>query len=130
VSAALLMLFLATGSCSSGAATGPRCAVPVKIATPKWARELPLPPGSYAYQSVPRTAGYVRANFVLTVTAKAFDEFVLRTWPARGLRLQDQTTGEGESAGRFLRGHASGNFKAIDVDCRPGQTVLFLFYKP
>jgi len=46
------------------------------------------------------------------------------------LRVQDQTTGDGESAGRFLSGRGSGNFKAIDVDCRPGQTMLFLFYKP
>jgi hypothetical protein len=110
----------------------PKCDFPPEVPFPDWVPEgLPLPPGTYAYDNLPRQLGYYRGLFVLPgMLTEKFARYALRKWPAAGFQLGRGDQEPGEVEGAFLRPPASGAFKAQDVFCRELHSLLLLLWTP
>jgi hypothetical protein len=74
--------------------------------------------------------GYHRAKFVLPVRTPRFARMVLRKWPKHGWTLGRGDSEPGEVEDSFLKSPAAGAFKANDVNCSGGKTILYLVLNP
>ena len=110
----------------------PKCKFPKEVSFPDWVpADLPLPPGTYAYEHLKPIAGYQRAFFVLRNTDTIeFTKLVLREWPKAGYTLGRGDAEPGEVEDDFHKPPAVGAFKANDVYCRPGFAVMYLIWAP
>jgi hypothetical protein len=91
-------------------------------------KDLPFPPGTYAYRNFPKLSGYERALFVVRVGTTQIAKLVLKQWPKAGYVLGRGDSEPGEVEDSFTKAPASGAFKANDVFCTPGYTVMYLVY--
>lgn len=152
--AALSAVMLLFGACSSGSGKDPhkspspsalasptptatpfagptpaKCKPPKKIAFPTWLPDdLPFPPGMYAYKNLSKISGYERALFVLPEGSTDFAKLVLKQWPKAGYVLGRGDSEPGEVEDNFSKAPATGAFKANDVFCTPGYTIMYLIY--
>jgi hypothetical protein len=110
----------------------PRCRFPKEVPYPGWVPDdLPLPDGVYAYENLKPAAGYQRAFFVLRNTTTAeLTKLVLREWPKAGYTLGRGDAEPGEVEDDFHKPPGVGAFKANDVYCRPGYSVMYLIWAP
>jgi hypothetical protein len=113
------------------AATGgvPECKTPKEVTFPDWVPDdLPLPEGTYAYKNLAPLGGYERALFVLQQGTRQFIKLVLKEWPKAGYVLGRGDAEPGEVEDDFRKPPAVGAFKANDVYCTPGYTVMYLIW--
>lgn len=109
----------------------PKCKFPKEIAFPDWVPDdLPLPPGMYAYQHLPPAGGYKRSLFVTTATTQEMTDLVLDEWPGAGYPIGRGDAEPGEVEAVFTKAPGVGAFKANDVYCRPGYTIMYLIWAP
>jgi hypothetical protein len=107
----------------------PECKKPKEVAFPEWIPEdLPLPEGTYAYKNLAPLGGYKRALFVMDVGTRQLIKLVLREWPKAGYALGRGDAEPGEVEDDFRKPPAVGAFKANDVYCTPGYTVMYLIW--
>jgi hypothetical protein len=107
----------------------PDCKLPKEVDYPDWIPEdLPLPDGTYAYKNLAPLGGYKRALFVMTVGTRPFIKLVLREWPKAGYVLGRGDAEPGEVEDDFRKPPAVGAFKANDVYCTPGYTVMYMIW--
>jgi hypothetical protein len=122
----------ATATVTPQAGNGvPPCKKPQEVAFPQWLPDdLPLPDGTYAYKNLAPIGGYKRALFVLDVGTTPFTKLVLKEWPKAGYTLGRGDAEPGEVEDDFRKPPAVGAFKANDVYCTPGYTVMYLIWAP
>lgn len=107
----------------------PECKKPKEVDYPEWIPDdLPLPEGTYAYKNLSPLGGYRRALFVMDVGTRQFIKLVLREWPKAGYALGRGDAEPGEVEDDFRKPPAVGAFKANDVYCTPGYTVMYLIW--
>jgi hypothetical protein len=107
----------------------PECKTPKEVDYPDWIPDdLPLPEGTYAYKNLAPLGGYRRALFVMDVGTRQFIKLVLREWPKAGYVLGRGDAEPGEVEDDFRKPPAVGAFKANDVYCDPGYTVMYLIW--
>ena len=107
----------------------PPCKKPKEVAFPDWVPDdLPLPEGTYAYKNLAPLGGYKRALFVLDTGTRQFIKLVLKEWPKAGYALGRGDAEPGEVEDDFRKPPAVGAFKANDVYCDPGYTVMYLIW--
>ena len=107
----------------------PECKKPKEVDFPEWIPDdLPLPEGAYAYKNLAPLGGYKRALFVLEQGTRQFIKLVLREWPKAGYVLGRGDAEPGEVEDDFRKPPAVGAFKANDVYCDPGYTVMYLIW--
>jgi hypothetical protein len=106
--------------------------MPKEVPFPDWVPDdLPLPDGIYAYENLKKTGGYERAFFALPRTSTVeLTKLVLREWPKSGYTLGRGDAEPGEVEDDFHKPPAVGAFKANDVYCRPGYSVMYLIWAP
>lgn len=110
-------------------ATPPDCKPPKKASFPDWVPDdLPFPNGMYSYKHLSPISGYQRALFVLPGGSSAFAKLVLKEWPKAGYVLGRGDSEPGEVEDNFSKAPATGAFKANDVYCTPGYTIMYLIY--
>lgn len=110
-------------------ATPPECKPPAKVSFPDWVPDdLPFPDGMYAYKHLSKISGYERALFVLPIGSTQFAKMVLKEWPKAGYVLGRGDSEPGEVEDNFSKSPATGAFKANDVFCTPGYTIMYLIY--
>ena len=108
---------------------GPNCRLPEEKPLPNWMpKEVPLPPGTYFYRSLPPKRGLDRGHFVMRIDANAFQSFVDTSWDRAGIRLLRPDREPGEVEALFTTSRGTGVFKANDVVCRTPYTRLLLIY--
>ncbi|MFN2545596.1 MAG: hypothetical protein ABR600_13655 [Actinomycetota bacterium] len=109
----------------------PKCKLPKRIDFPSWVpKDLPLPEGTYASRRLPKTVGYFRGLFVLTVNTTDFAKYVLKEWPAAGWQLGRGDAEPGEIEDQFIKSPAFGAFKAQDMLCSTPHAIMLLIYVP
>lgn len=109
----------------------PVCDPPPKVATPNWfPADLPLPPGSYATVDLAPVSRYHRGLFAVPGSVGAFGRYVLSTWPSQGWVLGRGDAEFGEVENQFVRGSASGGFRARDAFCKPGYVNVMIIFDP
>jgi hypothetical protein len=110
----------------------PRCKFPKKVAFPEWVPDdLPLPDGIYATEHLSRDSGYLRGFFVLPRTSTIeLTKLVLKEWPKAGYTLGRGDAEPGEVEDDFHKPPAVGAFKANDVYCDPGYSIMYLIWAP
>lgn len=107
----------------------PECEKPKEVPFPDWVPDdLPLPEGIYAYKNLPPVGGYQRSLFVLDEGTRQLIKLVLREWPKAGYALGRGDAEPGEVEDDFRKPPAVGAFKANDVYCTPGYTVMYLIW--
>lgn len=110
-------------------ATPPDCKPPKKVSFPTWVPDdLPLPDGIYAYRHLGKISGYQRALFVIPMGSTDFAKMVIHQWPKAGYVLGRGDSEPGEVEDNFSKSPAVGAFKANDVFCTPGYTIMYLIY--
>jgi hypothetical protein len=110
----------------------PRCDFPKEVRFPGWVPDdLPLPKRIYAYQNLQPEGGFERAFFVMRgTTTIELTKLVLREWPKAGYTLGRGDAEPGEVEDDFHKPPAVGAFKANDVYCRPGYSIMYLIWAP
>ena len=107
----------------------PECKKPPEVKYPEWVPDdLPLPKDIYAYKNLPPLGGYQRALFVMELTTEQLIKLVLEEWPKAGYTLGRGDAEPGEVEDDFRKPPAVGAFKANDVFCSPGYTIMYLIY--
>ena len=109
----------------------PECRKPKKVDYPEWVpADLPLPRGTYAYKNLPPLGGYERGLFVLELSTQQLIKHVLEEFPKAGYTLGRGDAEPGEVEDDFRKPPAVGAFKANDVFCSPGYSIMYLIYAP
>lgn len=109
----------------------PKCRFPKEKTYPEWVPgDLPLPEGTYAYQNLPPLGGYKRALFVVRLTTQELTKLVLDEWKQAGYALGRGDAEPGEVEALFRKPPAVGAFKANDVFCDPGYSIMYLIWAP
>jgi hypothetical protein len=115
----------------SGAELLPKCNYPREKPYPDWVPDdLPLPDDIYAYEHLPPAGGYKRGLFVIEVTTQEMTEIVLDEWPDAGYPIGRGDAEPGEVEALFSKAPGVGAFKANDVYCRPGYSIMYLIWAP
>ncbi len=105
------------------------CEYPKKVELPTWLpKDLPFPSGTYAKERLQSAQGYRRALLVIPVKLDELTRHVLEVWPQRGwvLGLGDSEPGEIEDT--FSKPPAFGAFRAQEVICEPGYSLMYLIF--
>lgn len=106
-----------------------QCKKPKPAPFPDWVpKDLPLPDDIYAYKNLPPVGGYKRALFAMDTGTRDFIKLVLKEWPKHGYALGRGDAEPGEVEDDFRKPPAVGAFKANDVYCTPGYTVMYLIW--
>jgi hypothetical protein len=105
------------------------CDYPAKVKLPAWLpKDLPFPPGTYAQERLQQAQGYRRALLVIPVTLEELTRHVLEVWPQRGWVLGAGDSEPGEIEDQFSKPPAFGAFRAQEVICDPGYSLMYLIF--
>jgi hypothetical protein len=107
----------------------PKCQYPKKIRLPKWLPEdLPFPRGTYTQERLQPYEGYRRVLLVIPVSLEKLTDHVLNVWPRNGWVLGAGDSEIGEIEDQFGKAPAFGAFRAREVICDPGYSVMYLIF--
>lgn len=107
----------------------PKCKFPKEIEGADWVPEdLPFPAGTYPYKALPPLRGFKRGLFVIRTGTQQFGRFILEEWPKAGWILGRGDSEPGELEDAFSRPPSAGAFRANDVYCAPGYSIMYLIY--
>ena len=107
----------------------PKCQYPKKIRLPTWLPEdLPFPPGTYTQERLQPYEGYRRVLLIIPVSLDELTQHVLNIWPRNGWVLGAGDAEIGEIEDQFGKAPAFGAFRAREVICDPGYSVMYLIF--
>lgn len=107
----------------------PKCDYPEKLKLPAWLpKDLPFPRGTYAKEQLQPAQGYRRALLVIPVTLEKLTRHVLNVWPREGWALGAGDSEPGEIEDLFSKPPAFGAFRAQEVICEPGYSLMYLIF--
>ena len=107
----------------------PKCRYPKKIRLPRWLPDdLPFPRGTYTQERLQPLEGYRRVLLVIPVSLEELTKHVLEVWPRNGWVLGQGDAEIGEIEDQFSKPPAFGAFRAQEVICDPGYSLMYLIF--